>query len=149
MNITSNATIQQIHVPLWGVFKCALVQESFLLNARALMNIRNMTSSCYRSQIWMQENDASRDTFCYYFFVLRKRWKCVSYVSCFLQSWFSGHIISGLCSNGGRYGNEPQLVKAGCCSNLNGQVPLVIQGRMLTPAGEGALECHAAVLISC
>lgn len=63
---------------------------------------------------------------------------------------FQGNIISALCSDGGgRYGNEPQLVKAGCCSNLNGQVQLVIQGRMLAQGGEGALECHTAVLISC
>lgn len=60
-----------------------------------------------------------------------------------------GKIVSSFDSDGGRYGNEPQLVKAGCCSNLNGQVQLVIQGRMLALGGEGALECHTAVLISC
>lgn len=62
---------------------------------------------------------------------------------------FQANIVSGLCSYSGCYANEPQLVKAGCCSNLNGQVQLVIQGRMLTQGGEGALECHTAVLISC
>lgn len=62
---------------------------------------------------------------------------------------FESKIVSALCSDGGCYGNEPQLVKAGCCSNLNGQVQLVIQGRMLAQGGEGALECHTAVLISC
>lgn len=40
-------------------------------------------------------------------------------------------MVNALCSDGKCYGNEPQLVKAGCCSNLNGQVHLVIQGRML------------------
>lgn len=68
-------------------------------------------------------------------------------VSCRVD--FQGKIVSALRSDGGRYGNEPQLVKAGCCSNLNGQVQLVIQGRMLAQGGEGALECHTAVLISC
>ena len=62
---------------------------------------------------------------------------------------FLGEMINALRSNGGCYGNEPQLVKAGCCSNSNGQVDLVIQGRMLAQGGEGALECHTAVLISC
>lgn len=40
-------------------------------------------------------------------------------------------------------------MKAGGCSNLNGQVQLVIQGRMLVQGVEGAIECHTAVLISC
>lgn len=62
---------------------------------------------------------------------------------------FHGKIVSALCSDGRRYGNEPQLVRAGCCNNLNGQVQLVIQNRMLAQGGEGALECHTAVLISC
>lgn len=39
-------------------------------------------------------------------------------------------------------------MKAGCCSNLNGQVQLVIQCLMLAQGGEGALEYHTAVLIS-
>lgn len=55
-------------------------------------------------------------------------------------------MVNALCRDSGCYGNEPQLVKAGCCSNLNGQVHLVIQGRMLARRGEGALECHTAVL---
>lgn len=54
-----------------------------------------------------------------------------------------------LSSNSGHYGNEPQLVEAGCCSNLNGQVQLVIHVRMLVQEEEGALEFHTAVLISC
>lgn len=62
---------------------------------------------------------------------------------------FQGKTVSALGSNSGHYGNEPQLVKAGCCSNLNGQVQLVIQCRMLEQGGEGALEYHTAVLISC
>lgn len=62
---------------------------------------------------------------------------------------FRAKKAGALCSSGGRYDNEPQLVKAGCCSNLNGQVQLVIQSRMLAQGGEGALECHTAVLISC
>jgi len=68
-------------------------------------------------------------------------------VSCGVD--FHGKIGSALGSDTGPYGNETQLVKAGCCSNLNGQVELVIQGRMLTQGGVGALECHTAVLISC
>lgn len=58
-------------------------------------------------------------------------------------------MVNDVCSDGECYGNEPQLVKAGCCSNLNGQVHLVIQSRMLAQREETALECHTAVLISC
>lgn len=60
--------------------------------------------------------------------------------------FIQGEMVNALCRNSGCYGNEPQLVKAGCCSNLNGQVHLVIQGRMLARRSEGALECHTAVL---
>lgn len=58
-------------------------------------------------------------------------------VSCEVD--FHSKIVSALCSDGGRYGNEPQLVKAGCCSNLNGQVQLVIQDRMLAQGGKRVL----------
>lgn len=58
-------------------------------------------------------------------------------------------MVDALRSDGECYANEPQLVKAGCCSNLNGQVHLVIQGRMLGRRGAAALECYTAVLISC
>lgn len=57
-------------------------------------------------------------------------------------------MVDALCSDGECYGNEPQLVKAGCCSNLNGQVHLAIQGRMLARRGVATLECYTAVLIS-
>lgn len=57
-------------------------------------------------------------------------------------------MVDALCSDGECYGNEPQLVKAGCCSNLNGQVHLLIQGRMLARRGVADLECYTAVLIS-
>lgn len=69
----------------------------------------------------------------------------------FLMGLFSaaGALIGALYGEGGRYGNEPQLVRAGCCSNLNGQVQLVIQGRMLAQGGESASTCSTAVLISC
>lgn len=73
----------------------------------------------------------------------------ISCVLCPVRSIFTATLLVLLCSGSGRYGNEPQLVKAGSCSNLNGQVQLVIQGRMLAQGGEGALECHTAVLISC
>lgn len=59
-------------------------------------------------------------------------------------------MVDALRSDGECYANEPQLVKAGCCcSNLNGQVHLVIQGRMLARRAAAALECYTAVLISC
>ena len=57
-------------------------------------------------------------------------------------------MVDALSSHGECYGNKPQLVKAGCCSNLNGQVHLVIRGRMLARRGVAALECYTAVLIS-
>lgn len=56
---------------------------------------------------------------------------------CLVPYWndFFGNAFS---SNCGHYVNEPQLVKAGCCRNLNGQVQLVIQSCVLVQGGERA-----------